>query len=401
MNSYQNEVTNNEVVLPGRKLDLPAIADAIAMETNGLISKDLYDVLKLAESKGLCAEDKHLPEIILWEDRKLDYNAKYLSKEADCVLMLRTKCRDEEAFNKLLMNKQPILRSLAEKTASKYIKCDAILENEFSFYENRINEAFYTHVMDYPICFHGKVNFSHSNLNYKIYDDVDKKIAISSHYTNFGNCMYKTNRFNKQMESLGVEITNLPYDQYQDLCIKNGYTASTAKKMADANAFANDSKIDPSASKKRGIKDGEDVSLNLTNKGKRANVESIAAYNENGLYIGDTKYKSCNPEENDYELSPFKAFLDECRHDKKHGRDVETFITHETGEFGFDLSNTYAENAPDSPSREETAKLMGYENSYEVKKALKRAREFMQSKLQKLKKENPALYAEIVAGIVV
>ena len=53
------------------------------------------------------------------------------------------------------------------------------------------------------------------------------------------------------------------------------------------------------------------------------------------------------------------------------------------GEKNFDFSNMFAENADSRASLQETADLMGYETAYEVKLAMKRAKEFIISSMKK------------------
>lgn len=99
------------------KLNLNGIATVIAAESNGSISIDLYNALKMVENTGLCREGCEITEDILVVGRKLNYgqDGKGIDLEADVTLTLRSKAGDRDATEQLFIANKNCLYKHANK----------------------------------------------------------------------------------------------------------------------------------------------------------------------------------------------------------------------------------------------------------------------------------------------
>ena len=96
-------------------LNLNGIAMAIANETNGFISRDLYEALKAIEGNYNYSDANKLSGDIKVEDRVLNYgqDGKVIDKEADIVLQVRAKNGDHTAVEMLYIANKGCLQHFA------------------------------------------------------------------------------------------------------------------------------------------------------------------------------------------------------------------------------------------------------------------------------------------------
>ena len=400
--------TNKFATAPNaRKLDLGLILEAMENEaTHGIISKDLYDALKIAEAAGLCSVDKPLPEFILYDEEiKLEYDAEKLTKEADLVLTLKAKSGDNNAMTKLFCNKLPLIISLVTPMAKKFVGENNTLENDWDFYEQEASIAFISHIIQTPIYSQGNVMFSHTNLEFAFKDQIYKKRQTSTRYTDFRKYGMIAKKVKQQMDACDVDIRKISFEQFAQFCDEQDFnlrynSVKYKKVLYDAIQFldydSSEAMLSSVTSNNVDCEHGGFIDMTKTERKFSTCYDEMYSETatEENIYANSDIYRA-NPELSFMGQTDFTQFLTELMNDPKHGRDVKTFVAHITGEKNFNFDNIFAENAPARGNLAVTAKMMGYDTPNEVKLAMKRAKEFI---ISSLKKKNPTLLAELSAG---
>lgn len=361
-NSKNNFASHKRAV----KIDLSTVVEIMANKTNGYISEDLYEALKMVEAAGLGSVDKPLPEFIPTEKRELNYDEIPLSKEADLVLLLRAKAGDNEAVTKLFLAKKTLIEQITWKMFHQYAGEGYALEREFDYYEAVAYEAFCLCLIQHPVCFPDDIMFSHLKYSYALSEILPAQFSYSTKMPSAGTkCV--TSDIKKQMKKEGFDTCNLTEKQYLDFCTSRKICSESVARKAYANYWASNNDYD------------DDVFVLDSFEDKKASEKMDNVID----FVDAASYKS-----------DFVSIIMKLREDEKYGRDVETLITHVLGEKGFNFDSLYAEKAEDRESLARTAEIMGYESEYEVKLAMKRAKEFI---FKNIKRNNPELFAALTA----
>lgn len=143
-------------------LNLNGIATVVANETNGSISRDLYEALKAMEFNYNYSDEKKLSEDIKVEDRVLNYGQddENIDKEADIVLQLRAKNGDHAAIEMLLIaNKNLLSMQASLYVYNKSGDCNRTFDECLSI----VNLTYLEFINSCPIYSNGKAYKSASN----------------------------------------------------------------------------------------------------------------------------------------------------------------------------------------------------------------------------------------------
>lgn len=361
--NYKNNFANHK---RAKKIDLSTVAEIMANKTNGYISEDLYEALKMVEAAGLGSEDKKLPDFIPTEKRKINYNENPLSKEADLILLLRAKAGDNDAVTKLYQIKKPLIEQATRKLYYSYASQSGALEKDFDFYMSVANEAFMLCIIQHPVCIYDDIMFSHIKFSFALSELLESNFSYTSKDP-FKGIKSVAFDIRKQMAKAGIDTGDLTEKQYIDFCTsRNICPANTAKKAYSVYWSNNNCYTESDAV----LEEFEDVKATENVDKVIDSIDLVTGKNE------------------------FIKILIQLKEDDEHGRDVDTLITHILGEKDFSFDKLYADNASDRESLAKTAEIMGYDDEYEVKLAMKRAKEFI---FKYIKKNNPELFKVLTA----
>ena len=189
-----------------KKIKLATILDVLS-SNNGFISEDLKNALILADDNGLCDESSPLldRDWILTDDRKLDYSTAPLSEEAEAVLLIRAKCGDKEAIEKLLQAHKNFLNTMAVELQKRSLGDVAYTDIEDC--RQSVAEIFLEKIKRTEICCNGHIIKAISLLDYKTRTYATKNIAVGGIKTEYNlavKSIYNFIKANKQDDVIKV-----------------------------------------------------------------------------------------------------------------------------------------------------------------------------------------------------
>lgn len=167
-----------------KKIKLAAILDVLSTH-NGFISEDLKNALILADDNGLCDESSPLldRDWILTDNRKVDYSTAPLSEEAEAVLLLRAKCGDKKAIEKLLTIHKNFLYTIAKELQKRSLGDVAYTDIEDC--RQSVAEIFLEKIKRTEICCNGHIIKAITLLDYKTRTYATKNIAVGGIKTEY------------------------------------------------------------------------------------------------------------------------------------------------------------------------------------------------------------------------